>query len=130
MSELDDRVQPSPLGLDAASQKAVRTSAVVGLVFTAVYLYIGIQQLTSHAPLSSAIGVACLLDATLFAVGSACALKTAYSAARVCYLIGGIMGLPLGLVMIFQGIRIKRIVAAAEQRQFEQELTSPSGRLG
>jgi len=115
--------------------KSVRTWAIVGFVFAGIYLLVGILQFFREPAAYKLIGILVLVLCVLFALGSLLALEQQYSSARVLWLIGGILGLPLGLVMIIGAGQLKKIsltppaaavaVSAPEAVPPESELMPP-----
>jgi len=88
---------------------------IAGWVFAALYAVIGIFQFGKGDTISTAVGVSAVLTAALFAIGAMLAGKANYGGAKVCWIIGGILGLPLGLVMLIGGIKIGKAGQAAPQ---------------
>jgi len=103
--------------MDSESEKKIRTWTIVGFVFSAIYFFVAILQFAIR---STFIGIACLVIGALFALGSIFALKREYFLTRRLYLIGGILGLPLGLVMIMASSIIKRTEELAEKKYLEE----------
>ena len=95
-------------GNSAEMPKAVKIWAVVGFVFAALYLAIAIFAFTSHPENYEVIGALGLTICVLQGMGSILALMRKYSAARILMIIGGILGFPLGLVMVAGGNCIKK----------------------
>ena len=83
--------------------------AIVGFVLAGLYLVAAIYLLSSHPVLDKLIGIFVLVLCVLFALGSLLALQQQYSSARVLWLIGGILGLPLGLVMIIAASHMNKM---------------------
>ncbi len=79
---------------------------IVGFIFTAIYLIAGIYELSIEAAF---IGVWCIIITVLFFIGTILVMQNQYSVARILWLIGGIMGIPLGIVMIVQSNRLKQM---------------------
>jgi hypothetical protein len=92
--------------------KSVKTWAVVGFVFAGIYLLAAFVNFSIGAKAYQWIGFLALGVALLFGVGSLLALNQQYSWARVLLLIGGVIGLPLGLVMIAAANHMKKILLA------------------
>jgi len=69
----------------------------------------GILFLVREPAAYKLIGILVLVTGVLFALGSLLALEEQYSGARVLWLIGGILGFPLGSVMIFGAGQLKKI---------------------
>jgi len=92
--------------------KSVRTWAIVGFVFAGIYLLVGILFLLRQPTADKFIGIVALVIGVLFALGSLLALEQQYSGARVLWTIGGILGLPLGLVMISGAGQLKKLSLA------------------
>lgn len=95
-------------GNSAEMPKAVKIWAVVGFVFAALYLAIAIFAFTSHPNNYELLGPLVVIIGVLVGMGSVLTLRRNYSAARILMLIGGILALPLGLVMIAGGNSIKK----------------------
>jgi hypothetical protein len=95
-----------------ASPKSARTWVIVGFVFAGFYLLVGIFFLLRGPATDKYIGIVALVIGVLFAFGSLLALEQQYAAARVLWLIGGILGLPLGLVMVGGAGRLKEVSLA------------------
>ena len=103
--------------MDSESEKKIRTWTIVGFVFSAIYFFVAILQFAMR---STFIGIACSVIGALFALGSIFALKREYFLTRRLYLIGGILGLPLGLVMIMASSIIKQTEELAEKKYLEE----------
>jgi hypothetical protein len=95
-------------GNSAEMPKAVKIWAVVGFVFAALYLAIAIFAFTSHPENYEVIGALGLTICVLQGMGGVLALTRNYSAARALMIIGGILGFPLGMVMVAGGNSIKK----------------------
>jgi len=95
-------------GNSAEMPKAVKIWAVVGFVFAALYLAIAIFAFTSHPENYEVIGALGVIICVLQGIGGVLALTRNYSAARVLMIIGGILGFPLGMVMVAGGNSIKK----------------------
>jgi hypothetical protein len=93
-------------GNAAEMPKAVKTWAIVGFVFAALYLAIAIYAFTNHPKNHEVIGPLGLIICMLLGIGSVLALKRKYGASSILMVIGGIFGLPLGFVMIIGGSHI------------------------
>ncbi len=78
---------------------------IVGFIFTAIYLFVGIYEFSIEAAF---LGAWCVIISVLFFIGTILVMQDQYSVARVLWLIGGIMGIPLGIVMIVQSNRLKQ----------------------
>ena len=72
---------------------------IIGFIMTATYLIAGIHELRIGATF---LGVWCIIITVLFFIGTILVMQNQYSVARILWLIGGIMGIPLGIVMIAQ----------------------------
>jgi hypothetical protein len=79
---------------------------IIGFIFTAIYLFAGIYELSIEAAF---LGVWCLIITVLFFIGTILVMQNQYSVTRILWLIGGIMGIPLGFVMIAQSSRLKKM---------------------
>jgi hypothetical protein len=88
------------------------TWVIVGFVFAGIYLLVGILQFARQPDLYKIVGPLALVIGVLLALGSLLALQQQYSSARVLWLIGGILGLPLGLVMIIGAGQLKKLSLA------------------
>jgi hypothetical protein len=95
-------------GNSAEMPKAVKIWAVVGFVFAALYLALAIFAITSHPENYEVIAALGLTICVLQGMGGVLALTRNYSAARILMIIGGILGFPLGMVMVAGGNSIKK----------------------
>jgi hypothetical protein len=82
--------------------KDVKPWIITGYVFTAVYVLLGLAFFSAQEWI---VGPLVLIAGVLFGAGSLLASKGNFSAARVLMMIGGVLALPLGLVMIMAGSR-------------------------
>jgi len=92
--------------------KSVKSWAVVGFVFAGIYLLAAFVNFSMGAKAYQWIGFLALGVALLLGVGSLLALNQQYSWARVLLLIGGVIGLPLGFVMIAAANHMKKMLLA------------------
>lgn len=120
MSEQESQVKPIVLD----PEKCTRQAMVGGFVFAGIYVLAGIFLLSRSGD-NEVVGVFCLLDAGLFLFGSILALTGKHSPARVIWLIAGILGLPLGLVMVVLANRMNAAIKAAAQARSEQAAALP-----
>jgi hypothetical protein len=115
-----EQQSPSPLQttLNEPARKAIRRATVAGFVMCAVYLLLGVFLLQ---PENDNAIVACVVlgVAALFFVGGILAINQNTSGARVCWLIGGFVGLPLGLVMVAFANLMKAAITKAEAEALE-----------
>lgn len=88
--------------------KSVKTWAVVGFVFAGIYLLAAFVSFSMGAKAYQWIGFLVLIIGLLLGTGSVLALKQQYSLASLLLLIGGVMGLPLGIVMIAAAGQIRK----------------------
>ena len=95
--------------------ESVKGWVITGWVFTALYAVIGFWQLSLGEGLSTLVGISALVTAALFGSGAMMAGKGNYGGAKVCWIIGGILGLPLGLVMLIAGIKAGKAGATVPQ---------------
>jgi len=84
---------------------------IAGWIFTLIYCVIGLWQLNNgrgflHVP----VGISALVTAALFGAGAYLAGQNNFKPAKICWIIGGILGLPLGLVMLIGGIKLGKQV--------------------
>ncbi|HXE74906.1 MAG TPA: YIP1 family protein [Candidatus Xenobia bacterium] len=84
----------------------VKTWAYVAAGFAVFYLLVAIQQFWSRPFLYRVVGPFCLLICVLLALGCFLALNGQYKRARIALMIGGILGLPLGIVMLIAASKI------------------------
>lgn len=103
--------------LDA--EKCVKQAIIGGFIFTGIYVLAGIYLLSGNDPFE-VVGVFCFIIAGLFFFGSLAARGDNRPLARVLWLIGGILGIPLGLVMVGLANRMNAAIKAAEQARDEQ----------
>ena len=103
--------------MDSESKKRIKTWTIVGFVFSAIYFFIAILEFIEGFTF---LGIACIVIGLLIASGSIFALKRDYFLTRRFYLIGGILSLPLGLVMIIASNIIKRTEELAEKKYLEE----------
>jgi drug/metabolite transporter (DMT)-like permease len=113
----EQTAQTNPIVLNA--EKCVRQATVGGFIFTGIYVLAGIYLLSGSDPFG-AVAVFCFIDAGLFFLGSLTARGDNRPLARVLWLIGGFLGLPLGLVMVGLANRMHAATKAAEQARDEQ----------
>jgi hypothetical protein len=73
--------------------------ASVGKYFSAIYMAVAALQLAARSPSHIIMG-SCLAIAVVLGLASYFASQGSYGPARAFFLIGGIMGLPLGIVML------------------------------
>ena len=103
--------------------RSIKTWIFVGCAFSLFYLAFAVYEFGKDAPLGhghvyadvldrpvmgQVYGLAGLLTSALIGTGSLLAHRHQYSHARVCWLIGGILGLPLGIVMLIAARKIKK----------------------
>ena len=120
MSEQESQVKP----VVPDPEKCARQAMIGGFVFTAIYVLAGIFLLSGDSD-NQMIGYFCFLDAGLFLFGSFLALTRNHSPARAIWLIAGILGFPLGLVMVGLANRMNAAIKAAGQARKEQAAASP-----
>jgi len=87
--------------------QTVKIWVIVGFAFSLFYFILSSE--VSSGILTFSV-VTCGL---LFGVGSLLIIINNFSAGRICWLIGGILGLPLGLVMVVGANVCNKIMKAA-----------------
>ena len=103
-------------------KKRARQAMIGGLVFAGIYLYFGIYFQSNHKEF---LGWFAIFNAVLFLLGSVLVLNGKHSPARVLWLIAGILGIPLGLVMIVLANRMAMAVKAAPTEKPVDSTPSP-----
>jgi hypothetical protein len=99
-------------------EATIRRWCVVGFAFSILYTLIGLLHIAASGYGRSPLpGLFAFLIAGLFWAGTILAANGKYSAARVLMMIGGALGLPLGLVMVFAGHKIQLAAEAMEQAE-------------
>ncbi|MDI1337931.1 MAG: hypothetical protein PSU94_17255 [Lacunisphaera sp.] len=79
---------------------------ITGWVFSALYVIIGFSQLGGSGPLHTPVGISALICAALFGIGAYYLGQNNAKSAKICWIVGGILGLPLGLVMLIGGLKL------------------------
>ena len=90
----------------SAEEKTIRRWTVVAVVYSLFYSAITVISFANSK--NEVLSWVVLAVTLLFWLGTIFAVKGQYSAARVFMLIGGIAALPLGILMIMAGNRIRR----------------------
>jgi hypothetical protein len=88
--------------------KNLKIWVIVGFVFSLLYLVLAIYEFTAKPEVYEFVGTAGVVNCLLFGVGCLLVIMKKFSGARVCWLIGGIIGLPFGLVMIIGSGQVKK----------------------
>jgi hypothetical protein len=83
--------------------------------FVAIYVLIGAAQ---FAVQRGVFGTIIFIIAVLFAAGGYLATQGNYSAAKILLIVGGILGIPLGIVMIIAGVKIGQATKPSEPGKF------------
>lgn len=101
-------------------EQTIKNWIVVGFVFTGIYALFALYFFSKARRTEDYLFAwAVLIITLLFLIGVLSARSGNYSATRVCWLIGGILGIPLGLVMVVGSSKIKKasqeLLAAAAQ---------------
>lgn len=99
----DDAASVNP----ATAKATIKAWAIVGFVFAAIYTVLAVWGFAGDLFTNVALSWSVLITGILFWGGSVFALQKQYSTARICFLIGGILGLPLAVPMIIGGKRIQ-----------------------
>ena len=94
--------------VDPVTAKAtIKAWVIVGLAFSVVYTLLAAWGFVDDIFKSSAVHWSVSITGILLWIGTLLAVTGQYSAARVFFLIGGILGLPLSVPMIIGGKRIQ-----------------------
>ena len=112
-----------------AAQKAIKRATVAGFVMCAVYLLLGVFLVQPEND-TAIVGYVAFGIAALWFVGSILAVNQNTSGARVCWLIGGFVGIPLGLVMVAFANLMKGAVTKAEAEAQEPVEGAPPPPVG
>lgn len=115
--------------------KKARVWAIFGFVFAIVYFIIGIDTKLEglKIPVFHSVFPFAYKDITwiwifyifiglMFAIGGVSIILKEYSKARVLYFIGGIVGLPLGIVMMFAAGMLKKIDNLVFERKYNVKI--------
>lgn len=118
-AESSGKLPPLGSAVDPATAEAtIRSWVIVGLAFSVLYTLLAVWGFIGGIFKYPAVSWSTLIIGILFWAGTFLAVKRQYSTARVFFLIGGILGLPLSVVMIIAGKRIElagQALAQAEQ---------------
>jgi hypothetical protein len=79
---------------------------ITGVVVTVFYFVFGIAQLAAERPLF----VWSLLVAIISLIGIIQYARHHYRATKICWITSGIMGIPLGILLIIAGVKIGKVV--------------------
>lgn len=102
----------------ARTKSRIKTWVIVGIAFATVYTLLAVAGFVDVISISLAVNWSVSITALLFWIGILFAVTGQYSAARIFFLIGGILGLPLSVPMIIAGKRLElagQALARAEQ---------------
>ena len=105
-------------------EHTIRRWTIVGVVFAILYSVIAVVSLAGDNGL---LGWIVLVVAILYWIGTALAATRQYSAARVVLIIGGIVALPLGIVMIIAGNKIAKAGKELEEPAQPVQISPPAG---
>lgn len=102
-------------------RSTLRNWTVTAFVFAVLYSIIAVvvamapaETATEGEPSSGLMAAVVVAIAAFLWLGAFCAATQLYSAARVLLIIGGVLGFPLGVVMILAGLRIGKAGRAVE----------------
>lgn len=107
-AESSGKLPPLGSAVDPATAEAtIRSWVIVGFGFAGLYTLLAVLGFADAIRISPAVNWSVSIAALLFWIGILFAVIGQYSVARVFLLIGGILGLPLSVVMIIAGKRIE-----------------------
>lgn len=95
-------------------EQTIKTWTVVGWIFAAIYFMLSLWYHSQTTPISGGMCVGMLIIAVLFVIGSLLARSRIFGGAFGCYLAGGILGFPLGLVMIIAAVKVRKAGAVLQ----------------
>jgi len=101
-----------------AAFRTARIWGIVGLGFAGLYLllanFVSSDDTYRSPDVEDQLHVALIVILVIvgvFFVGGILALIGRYRGARVCFIVGGILGMPLGLIMVFAGVKAMKAAA-------------------
>jgi hypothetical protein len=123
-AESSGKLTPSGSAVDPATARAhIKTWVIVGFGFAGLYTLLAVLGFADAIRISPAVNWSVSITALLFWIGILFAVIRQYSVARVFFLIGGILGLPLSVPMIIAGKRLE--LAGQALARAEEPLEQP-----